>query len=141
MVSIVVLATLSLILQVATLTIVTSGYLLKRKGHFLIHATLMLVAVAIHVSSFVFLMGPALLSLYQNGFILKLTQLSVITILHASLGSVTLLLGVWLVAMWHLQKSTEKCVPRRLVMRYVFVLWFISLIFGITVYLILYFHL
>jgi len=140
MVSIVVLATLSLVLQLVTLTVISVGYLLKRKGRLLSHATLMLFAVIVHVSSFVFLMGPALISLCQNGFLLKLTWLSVTTISHACLGLITLIVGVWLVAMWHLQKSTEKCVSRRLIMRYVFVLWVVSIMIGIVVYLLLYFY-
>lgn len=139
MYSIVVLATLSLVLQLVALTVITSGYLLKRKGRFLSHGTLMFVAVVTHFSSFVFLMAPALLSLLQNGLILKLSWLSIATISHASLGSVILILAIWLVGVWHFQTSFEGCVRRRLLMRYVFVMWVVSIIIGIAVYLLLYF--
>jgi uncharacterized membrane protein YozB (DUF420 family) len=138
--SIMAMATISLALQIVTLSIVLSGYVLKRKGQFLSHGTLMSVALIIQVASFLLIMGPSFLSLVENGHIQELTWVSFVTLLHASLGGITLVVGSWIVGGWHLQNSTENCVRKRIVMRYVFVVWTLSLILGIILYMLLYVH-
>ena len=46
------IASLSLVLQAGTLSIVISGYIMKRRMRFVEHGTLMLIAVAMQFSSF-----------------------------------------------------------------------------------------
>jgi uncharacterized membrane protein YozB (DUF420 family) len=141
MYSIFFMATLSLVAQIVTLFMITYGYILKRKSKFLTHATLMFAALLVHFSAFLLLMIPAFLSLYNNGFIQKLTWLSLTTFTHATLGGVTLISAIYLVGVWHFQASTRNCIKRRLLMRYVFVLWILSLILGVAIYALLYLHL
>ena len=141
MYSIFLMATLSLAAQIVTLSMIIYGYILKKKGKFLTHGTLMFVALVVHFSSFLLLMTPAFLSLYHNGFLQKLTWLSLTTLTHATLGSVTLVSAIYLVGVWHFQASTRNCIKRRFFMRYVFVLWILSLILGIALYGLLYLHL
>ena len=114
MASILFLATLNLVIQIVTLSIISSGYILKRKGQFRNHGALMSLAVVVHVSSFLVFMEPAFLSLYENGLVTEPTWLALMTLLHVPLGSLTLATGIWLVGSWHLQTSIEKCRKRTL---------------------------
>jgi hypothetical protein len=138
--SIMAMATVSLALQIVTLSVIVSGYILKRKNQFLSHGTLMSVALILQVASFLLIMGPSFLSLAENGHIQELTWVSLVTFFHAGLGGTTLVVGSWIVGGWHLQTSTEKCVTKRIFMRYVFVIWILSLILGTTLYALLYLH-
>ena len=135
---IVLIASLSLVVQIATLSIVISGYILKRRMRLISHGTLMLVAVVLQFFSFLLIMGPAFLSLVENGLVQRPIWLSTITLVHASLGGVALATGIWFTALWHLQTSIDNCIKRKAVMRYLFVIWILALILGITLYTLLY---
>jgi uncharacterized membrane protein YozB (DUF420 family) len=136
--SIFVLASLSLVLQLVTLSLVIAGYFLKRRNDFLGHGTLMLVAFILQFASFLLIMGPSFLSFYKNGLIHRPIQVSAVTFTHITLGSITLTAGGWLIGAWHLQKTPEKCFQRAHVMHYVFPLWLLSNSLGIVLYSLLY---
>src|SRR5208283_4292976 len=101
----VLIATLNLVLQIATLSIVISGYILKRRMQLIRHGTFMLVAVVLELFSFALVMGPSFLSLVGSSFIQRPILLSTVTIVHASLDALTLVTGIWIVGSWHLQTS------------------------------------
>jgi hypothetical protein len=63
---------------------------------------------------------------------------SFITVIHAVLGGVTLILAIWLIASWHFQRFLRSCARRKKAMRLVFVMWIIALLLGILLYLYLY---
>jgi len=132
------IASISLIVQIVTISIVVSGYILKRKMQFRKHGTLMLVAIIMQFLSFLLIMGPAFVSLAENGLIQKPTWVSTVTIIHASLGGVVLAIGIWIVASWHLQTSIEPCIKKKWVMRYLILAWIFALILGIILYTMLY---
>ena len=136
---IVLLASLSLAVQIATLAIIISGYVLKRRMRFIAHGTLMLVAVVMQFFSFLLIMGPAFLILAEHGFVNRPLWISVVTLTHASLGGVALATGIWITASWHLQASVDNCIKKRKIMRYLIVIWIWALILGITLYTLLYF--
>ncbi len=135
----VLIATLNLVLQIATLSIVISGYILKRRMRLIRHGIFMLVAVVLELFSFALVMGPSFLSLVGSGFVQRPILLSTVTIVHASLGAVTLVTGIWIAGSWHLQTSIDNCKKRKGVMRYLFVIWILTLIFGIILYTLLHF--
>ena len=132
------IATISLIVQIVTLSIVISGYILKRKMQFRNHGILMLVAIVMQFISFLVIMGPAFVSLAENGLIQKPIWVSTVAIVHASLGGVVLVIGIWIAASWHLRTSIEPCIKKKWVMRYLIVAWISALILGITLYTLLY---
>jgi uncharacterized membrane protein YozB (DUF420 family) len=132
------IASISLIVQVLTLSIVISGYILKRKMRFRNHGTLMLVAIIMQFISFLLIMGPAFVSLAENGLIQRPIWVSTVTIVHASLGGIVLAIGIWIVSSWHLQTSIERCIKKKWIMRYLIVAWISALILGIILYTILY---
>jgi hypothetical protein len=135
---IVLIASFSLIVQIVTLSIVFSGYMMKRKMRLIEHGTLMLVAVAMQSVSFLLVMGPAFLSLAENGLIQRPILLSTVTIVHAILGGTALATGIWITGSWHLQTSIENCIRKRTIMRYLIIIWILALILGITLYVLTY---
>jgi hypothetical protein len=132
------IAFLSLIVQIITLSIVISGYVMKKRMNFRRHGTLMLVAVIMQFFSFLLIMGPAFIIIIANGLAQRAILLSTVTLFHAGLGGVSLAAGIWIVGSWHLQTSIIKCVQKKLVMRYLIVTWILALILGITLYMLTY---
>ena len=135
---IVLIASLSLVVQLITLSILISGYILKRRMRFIKHGTLMLIAVAMQFVSFMIIMGPAFLLIVENGFVQKPILLSTVTLVHAILGGTALATGIWITGSWHLQTSIENCIRKRNIMRYLIITWLLALIFGITLYVLTY---
>ena len=132
------IASLSLVVQIVTLSIVISGYIMKRKKRLIEHGTIMLVAVAMQFVSFMLIMGPAFLLIVENGFLQRPILLSAVTLVHAILGGTALATGIWITGSWHLQTSIENCIRKRGIMRYLIITWILALILGITLYVLTY---
>jgi uncharacterized membrane protein YozB (DUF420 family) len=124
-------------LQIAILGIVLVGWVVRKLGHLILHGTLMLAGVALNLVSFLVVMGPSLLSLE----ILRTQpfhEYSLIALTHAAIGSIALIMGIVIVALWGLRSSPTVCMRRRRVMRVTIVLWTVALVLGIWFYTILY---
>lgn len=135
---VILLSQANLVLEIVILMVLFAAFALKRKGNYLKHGGMMLAAVVLNILSFVLVMGPALFSLVQNGLFDHPGRLYFVTLVHAGLGGTALVLGVFLVASWHLQASTQNCMRRKKIMRFTFVLWVLALILGILLYTLLY---
>jgi uncharacterized membrane protein YozB (DUF420 family) len=110
---------------------------LKQRRKHLAHATMMLAAVVLNVVSFFSVMLPSLLGME----ILKTDPFGVISmviIAHASLGVITGVFSVWLIASWHFQSSIQNCVRKKKIMRTTLILWLIVLFVGFILYYFLY---
>jgi hypothetical protein len=132
------IAFLSLVLQIVTLSIVIFGYIMKRRMKFIVHGTMMLVAVILQFFSFLLIMGPAFIIIIENGLSQRPVLLSIVTLFHAGLGGVSLTAGIWIAGSWHLQTSIVKCIQKRHIMRYLIITWILTLILGVTLYLMTY---
>lgn len=128
----------NLVLEIIILIVLFAAFALKRKGKFLKHGGMMLVGVVLTILSFVIVMGPAFFSFVQNGLFDHPGRLYFVTLAHAGIGGIAMVLGVFLVASWHLQASTQSCMRRKKIMRLTFVLWVLALILGILLYMLLY---
>ena len=135
---VILLSQANLVLEIIILMVLFAAFALKRKGKFLKHGGMMLVGVVLNILSFVIVMGPALFSFGQNGLFDHPGRLYFVTLVHAGLGGIALVLGVFLVASWHLQASAQNCVRRKKIMLLTFVLWVLALILGILLYMLLY---
>jgi uncharacterized membrane protein YozB (DUF420 family) len=133
-----IIAFLSLILQIVTLSVVIFGYIMKRRNKFIVHGTMMLVAVIVQFFSFLFIMGPAFFIIFENGLSQRPVLLSIATLIHAGLGGASLMTGIWIAVSWHLQTSIVKCIQKRHIMRYLIITWILALVLGIILYLMLY---
>jgi uncharacterized membrane protein YozB (DUF420 family) len=126
-------------LQVVILVLLLSSYLLKRRRRFFLHGSLMLTAVVLNAVGLLLVMGPSLLSLSVDLFAGLSLVASVVVLIHAVLGSVVLILGIWIVGSWRLRSNVQPCVRKKHVMLVTMVLWITALLLGVYVYTLLYF--
>jgi len=132
-----IVAQANLAFQIAIMALLVVSMALKRKGKLFAHGTTMLVAVILNTASFFLVMGPSLLNLEQLVVDQPLDRLSMVTLAHAAFGSVAEILGIWIVASWHLQTSTQNCAGKKKLMRLTFLLWEIALVVGVLLYILL----
>lgn len=98
----------------------------------------MLVVVILNAVSFLLIMGPSLSSMREFIALNVSNELAAAALIHAAFGSVAEIVGIYVVASWHLQPTVQKCIKRKKLMRLAFVLWVVALVFGIIVYRLLY---
>jgi uncharacterized membrane protein YozB (DUF420 family) len=95
----------------------------------------MSIAVILNIASFLLVMLPSLLSASPS---VSYGSYGIISLSHGLLGGIALVLGIFLVAAWGLQRSVQSCVKRKMIMRVTISLWFVALILGFLLYAILY---
>jgi len=128
------IAQMNLVLHITILIMLFASLQLKFMKRMFLHGTTMSIALVLHIISFVFMMWPSFRLFYPYGY----NTFSFITVTHAILGSVTLILAIWLIASWHFQQFLKSCSRRKKAMLLVFVMWIIALLLGILLYLYLY---
>jgi uncharacterized membrane protein YozB (DUF420 family) len=130
---------INLILQIVMFLIIVIGLFYKNKRKFKIHGGIMGIAVILHILSFLLIMGP---SLYENYdfFTTDTSELGVQTTwIHAVPGAIAMIMGIILVGAWALRPSNiAACSRMKRLMDITTLLWLISLIFGITTYMVFY---
>lgn len=136
--SIMQIAQINLGLQAVLVVLIVTGYLLKRRKRFVVHGSAMLLAVILNAVSFLLVMGPSFLGFVESVPILPFRAFSIVLFTHASLGGIAEVLGIYLVASWHLQSSTQACIRRKRFMDVVFVLWLMVFYLGFLLYTLLY---
>ncbi|MCZ2809485.1 MAG: hypothetical protein O2V44_09040 [Candidatus Bathyarchaeota archaeon] len=134
---------LNLGLQVLVFIILSVGFFYLRKHRnvrgFSIHGYVMLGAVLLNLFSFLLVMGPAILGLRPFIMDRPTHVLAIITIVHASVGTVAEVMGGYFAFSWVLQAcSIRRCVGKKRMMRLTFTLWSISFVSGLIEYAILY---
>jgi len=130
---------INLILQIVMFLIIVIGLVYKNKRKFKIHGGLMGIAVILHVISFLLVMGPSFSEGYDF-FTTATSELGVQTTwIHAVPGAIAMIMGIVLVGAWALRSSNiAACRRRKRLMDITVLLWLISLIFGITTYIVFY---
>ena len=93
-------ADINLILQIAILCFLLFGFSRARRKNFRQHGKIMTVAVALNTASLATIMLPSLLLGLSFIVTFPTNPLTIITILHAGLGTVSLILGFNLVLKW-----------------------------------------
>ncbi len=130
-------ATLSFLIQVTVLVLLITSYMFKRKQKFRRHGILMLSAVILHASMILTIMVPSLSAITFTTTGLPMTTV-LTAIVHATFGTTTLGLGVWIVGSWRLRTSLQFCSPKKKIMRATFILWVTAITIGIILYFALY---
>lgn len=128
------IAEMNLILHIIILVVLFVSLELKFMKRIFLHGATMLIALVLHVISFILVMWPSFRLFYPYGY----NAFSFITVTHAVLGGVTLILAIWLIASWHFQRSLKSCSRLKKAMLLVFVMWITALLLGILLYLYLY---
>jgi len=133
--SVLLVSTLSLIVELVVLGLLTLGYTLKRKKKFRQHGITMTTALVLHLVTIFSWMIWSFRNFFSSapvdfGNLIHLTALA-----HATLGIIAASLGVWLVASWHLQTDVQKCFARKRIMLTTISLWLTAILLGIVLYL------
>lgn len=124
----------NLVLQIVAFAIVLVGYSFKRMRRYIQHGWIMLTALILTFISLFLVMLPSLLGFGESIPVSTFT----VALVHASLGSVVVVLAIFLVGSWRLQKSTANCIRRKKVMRVTIILWTVTFILGVELFLLLY---
>jgi uncharacterized membrane protein YozB (DUF420 family) len=59
----------------------------------------------------------------------------IITWIHVTLGFVTLILGIYLILVWRFRSPNASCYKRAKLMRPLWLLWLVSMVLGIPIYI------
>jgi len=130
---------INLVLQAVMFLIIVIGLVYKKKRKFKMHGGLMGIAVILHVLSLLVVMGPSFSEGYDY-FTTATSDLGVQTTwIHAVPGAIAMILGIFLVGAWALRPSNlARCSRMKRLMDITTVLWLISLMFGISTYIVFY---
>ncbi|MGB9959731.1 MAG: hypothetical protein ACPLKQ_04340 [Candidatus Bathyarchaeales archaeon] len=131
-----ILALFSLVLQILAFLLIVVAMGLKARRKLRLHGIGMLAAVVLHNVTLLVVMVPS----FSVGLIpyiseKPLSPISLISMVHGITGLLAWLLGIWIVASWHLSTSLQNCTRKKGVMRATLVSWLIALIFGFLIYL------
>ncbi len=130
---------LTLILQLAVFLLLVGGVMLKRMRLYRAHGFAMFTGVVLHlvtigvvmIRSFVLALVPIIISSPSSA-------VSMLSSIHAALGTVSAVLGVWILGGWRFRRSLEFCAPKRRWMRATFWVWASSLVTGFVLFLLLF---
>ena len=128
-------STVSLVIQIVILILLGYSYLLSKRKKFKIHAWVTTTALLLHIAVVAYVMIPvftygysAYSMFYSMFFVANLG-------LHALSGALTIVAGSLLTLRWLLQKLDVRSCLHKTQMRVVLVLWVLSIISGIIVYI------
>lgn len=113
--------------QLIILVLLVAGIGVKWRKKFHLHGILMLIAVVLNLFSFFLTMLPSLLRM-EIIIAQPLQTISIMALIHSTVGLVAMILGLWLVGSWHLQ-SPKNCFKNKRLMRLTSILW-IAVLFG-----------
>lgn len=129
-------ATISLVTQIVVLVLLFASIWLKGKKQYRKHGIMMFAAVVLHTIVILAWMVPSFSTLFSYTSSINLADILTLTIMiHAFMGIAADILGIWLVASWHLQADVKACFAKKNAMRVTLILWLITLILGIILYL------
>ena len=127
------LSSLNMILQIAILILLLMGYLeARRKRNFLKHGYYLTFAMIINTLSFLLIMGPSLIE--YRIWAQPLNLLNIIVIIHAVVGLVVIVQGIWIFWGWRLQSNVKGCIYKRKKMKRTLYLWILAFITGSILY-------
>ena len=128
------IATISLIIQLIVLALLLIGYGFKRRLRYRMHGMFMLSAVVLHLAAIFAIMVPSFIAIMTEN---PTTLITTFAPFHATAGTITAILGVWIVGGWRLRQSTNYCAPKKKFMLATIILWLATIAFGIIFYFIL----
>ena len=104
------IVTVSLIIQVAVLSLILYGYLLYRRLKFRQHGVIMATAVFVQLAAVFAIMVPSFVLAVFPFYIVPhtLELVSIVSLFHEVTGGLALALGVWFVSSWRFQKNFER---------------------------------
>jgi len=116
--------------QIGIILLIVLSLILKKKGHYVWHGNLMLLAVVINAITLLAHMGPSLIYLPDEPWFV-----TILGIIHAIIGSVTVVLGFWIAVPWAFGDSKpQSCATKRKHMKNIMIFWIVAFVLGIIFY-------
>jgi uncharacterized membrane protein YozB (DUF420 family) len=130
-----IIATVSLAIEVTVLALLTAGFSFKNKQQFRRHGKTMTAAIILHIGTILGVMVPSLVSGFSSPGAIDFTNwLAILSLLHASLGTIAALLGAIPVLSWRIGAEVQICFKRKKYMLSAFTLWVIAFLMGVPMY-------
>ncbi len=130
------IATITLIIQVIVIAMVLIGFEFKRRLKYRWHGLFMSSALIVHLVLVIGIMVPSFLIGIVPIIITQPTGfLSIISPIHVLIGSVTAILGLRIVLSWRFRESMNFCLPRKRLMLPTLLFWLTTLVLGVVLYL------
>ena len=136
------MATVSLLTQLVIIALVLIGFQLKQHLKFRSHGLVMSIVFLSHLVA----IGGIMIPSFTVGLLPMISAAPasitwLFVIVHAIAGTITAILGLWIVAAWRFRQSLDYCLPKKRIMLTMFILWLTSLSLGIIFYVIFYWSL
>ena len=127
---------LNILIQIISLIILIISIGFKFKKNFKIHGTLMGLAIILHLIFFFIVMLPSL----STGFEFFTTSISLLGVqsmwVHAIPGAIAIILGLYIVITCISKiQNISNCFKKKRLMDITFIVWLISIVFGIVTYM------
>ena len=132
--SILIVATLSLVIEFVVLGLLTLGFLWKRMKNYRRHGITMTAALVLHLVTIFSWMIWSFIAFFTSGSVDYTNLIVIVTLVHVILGVSAASLGIWLVGSWHLQTDVQKCFGRKRIMLTTIALWSVAILLGIVLY-------
>ena len=97
----------------------------------------MMIAVALHLIVILSWMIASFVSFFRAAPLNLGNALQVSALVHVALGTVAVLMGIWLVGSWRLQADIQKCFARKWLMLATITVWSGAMFLGILLYAVL----
>jgi uncharacterized membrane protein YozB (DUF420 family) len=122
---------INIIVQISILLLLVLSLVLKKKRRYVWHGNIMLLAVFLNALLLISHMGPSLIYLPNEPLFV-----TILGIIHAGIGTVAEILGIWIAGTWAYGHSeTKYCATKRKIMRKTLILWLAALGLGLIFYL------
>jgi uncharacterized membrane protein YozB (DUF420 family) len=130
-------STVSLGIQIVVLCLLIAAVFLKTHKKYRQHGIVMFSAIALHIVSILAVMVPSFRAYVGPGVINFSDFWAIVTLVHVSAGFITAFFGIWLVGSWHLKTDIQGCFKKKRVMDVTLILWMLSIVLGISLYLVI----
>ena len=129
-------STVSMIIQLVVLALLVIAIVLKNQKKFRYHGITMFSAVVLHLISILAVMIPSISGFFAVPELINYADpFVVLTMVHVAAGILAAGLGIWLVGVWHLKTDMQTCFKNKRIMDITFVLWLLSIVLGVVLYL------
>jgi uncharacterized membrane protein YozB (DUF420 family) len=129
-------SSISMIIQLIVLALLVIAIVLKYQKKFRYHGITMFSAVGLHLISILAVMIPSISGFFAVPELINYADsFVVLTMVHVVSGILAAGLGIWLVSVWHLKTDMQTCFKNKRIMDITFVLWLLSIVLGVVLYL------
>ena len=127
-------STLNLLIQLIITSILSLGILYVRKRKIIPHGYATLTAVILNALSIVVVMLPSALRIMSGA---SMNIFTFVVVAHLILGTLALILGVYLMSTWRMRKPGESCFRIANYMKPLAIAWIFSTVIGVYIYFLL----